>query len=57
MYITVETRTKYRQKLILHYFNNVDIKTINTMNQIRRQVISMDDKTLIDNYDRLIDNK
>lgn len=56
MYINNETRNEYRKKLITHYFNEADIKTVDTMSQVRRQVESMDDKVLISNYNRIFNN-
>lgn len=53
MYINNDTRSEYRKKLITHYFNAADIKTVDTMSQVRRQVESMEDRVLISNYNRI----
>lgn len=56
MYIDSETRSNYKKQLIVYYFNKVDIKTDDTMRQVKRQVESMDDKVLISNYNRIFNN-
>ncbi len=53
MYINNETRSEYRRQLISYYFNTVNIKTTDTMSQVRRQVEGMDDNALITAYNRL----